>query len=30
MAHVMAKKTEATPKQVIELCKKRLAVYDAL
>lgn len=30
MAHVMVKKTEATPKRVIELCKKRLAAYDAL
>jgi len=28
MAHVMAKKTRATPKNVMELCKKRLAKYD--
>ena len=28
--HVMAKKTEATPKQVIRLCQQRLAFYDSL
>lgn len=30
MVHVMAKKTEATPKQVIRLCQQRLAFYDSL
>ena len=27
---VFSKKTEATPKQVIETCKKRLRLYEAL
>lgn len=27
---VFAKKTQATPKSVIDLCKKRLAAYDAI
>ncbi len=27
--HSFAKKTQATPKGVIDLCKKRLALYDA-
>ena len=27
--HVFAKKTQATPKSVIDLCKKRLALYDS-
>ena len=30
VAHVYAKKTEATPKSVIDICKRRLAVYDSL
>ena len=28
MVHVMAKKTRTTPRNVLELCKKRLAEYD--
>ena len=27
--HSFSKKTQATPKSVIDLCKKRLALYDA-
>jgi phage-related protein len=30
VAHVMAKKTEATPKSIIKLCKDRLALYDSI
>lgn len=30
VAHVMAKKTPATPKEVIKLCKARLARYDSI
>ena len=30
IAEVFAKKTSATPPQVIDVCKKRLSVYDKL
>lgn len=30
IADVFAKKTQTTPKAVIDLCKKRLRTYDAL
>ena len=30
VAEVFAKKTQATPKSVIDVCKKRLRSYDAL
>ena len=30
VAHLFAKKTEATPKSVIETCKRRLASYDSI
>ncbi len=30
IAQVFSKKTQATPKPVIEACKRRLKVYDAV
>ena len=30
VAEVFAKKTQATPKSVIEACKRRLRAYDAI
>jgi phage-related protein len=30
IAEVFAKKTQATPKSVIDVCKKRLRDYDAI
>jgi phage-related protein len=30
VVHVMAKKTQATPKEAIRLCKARLSHYDSV